>query len=334
MPSILRWKTIFPLLGFLFIFSIIYRYVSTPATLTSQAHKSIFIPPLTERKKVTELPHIQPYSEITEPRQFKFTKECDHFADWPSPSKKKGCPTEYSLKDWSLSIIIYLSADLESVSMQTFLSVTQFIRDSQLIIKNIIITYIDEPISKESNILQINTMMKLTTDLPIIVISSDSEWKAKLEGVRRANSEQVFLVDDTFIVNRGFIQPLLSLLENHPKTLIVPHIDSLLPARIYIPYDDKQLHPDSLVWQETSVGTYSVSPAMNMTRVAHKGINKLPTEMASRGLTGEVFAGKRTQLLSILSKMKTDEPAELSLLAHMCGEGVLVTKCSAGEPIF
>lgn len=56
------------------------------------------------------------------------------------------------------------------------------------------------------------------------------------------------------IVNRGFLPPLLKMLEDNPYSLITPHVDSLLPARIYVEYEDKQLHPDSLIWQETVVG--------------------------------------------------------------------------------
>lgn len=65
---------------------------------------------------------------------------------------------------------------------------------------------------------------------------------------------QVFVVDDTVLVNRGFIRPLLSTLEGNPTSVIYSHTDSMLPARIYAYSEDKKVHADEQIWQETSLG--------------------------------------------------------------------------------
>jgi len=57
----------------------------------------------------------------------------------------------------------------------------------------------------------------------------------------------------------------------------------------------------------------------------------VPAKLPSGALTGEAFMGKREQLLKLLSLMRTDDVTELSLLAWLCGDGIVTTKCSAGR---
>ena len=65
---------------------------------------------------------------------------------------------------------------------------------------------------------------------------------------------QVLVADDTVIMNRHFMPPLLYTLQEHPQSLVTPHADSLMPMRIYTMYDDKKIHPDAQIWQETTFG--------------------------------------------------------------------------------
>ncbi|KAF6025027.1 hypothetical protein EB796_016644 [Bugula neritina] len=259
-----------------------------------------------------------------------YTKECDHFTDWPTPFKKLGCPKSHSMRDNSLAIVIYLKDDLESLPTQTFLSALQFCRESNVSIANIVFVYRNDGQSVHSVESHIEYFMELTAgSIPIISKSAATEWKAKQAGVDLANARQVLVIDDTYIVNRNFIAPLISTVESHPQTLVVPHIDSLLPVRIYSQYGDKKLHPDSQIWQEGAISRYRVLRNMTMSRVAARRINTQPVLVKSGGVNGEVMMAARDWLLLLLSKMQTDDVAELSLLSYMCGDGVVVNKCSA-----
>lgn len=81
-------------------------------------------------------------------------------------------------------------------------------------------------------------------------------------------------------------------------------------------------------------GIYHVANDMKMKLIERPNVHKLPTTMPTAGLTGEVFVGTRSHLSFLLSQMKTDEVAELSLLSYMCGSGIIGNKCSVGECLF
>lgn len=91
------------------------------------------------------------------------------------------------------------------------------------------------------------------------------------------------------------------------------------------------MYDTKYMWCFLSLATYHVSKDMSMVRHKQDGIRDLPAEAPSGGLNGEAFAGQRSVLISLLSKMKTEEPAELSLLSYMCAESVVVNKCSTGN---
>ena len=139
-----------------------------------------------------ELPDkMKPASESKVPQNY-FSKECDHFVNWPSPTSKRSCPNFYNLKDESVSIVIYLTDDLDSYPMQTFLSAIQFTKESRLVISNVVFTFINNSLAFDSHMRHVRAMMALTTEsVRIVVTSSESERKAKLKGVDLANSEQV-----------------------------------------------------------------------------------------------------------------------------------------------
>lgn len=86
-----------------------------------------------------------------------------------------------------------------------------------------------------------------------------------------------------------------------------------------------------LTWYVT--GLYQVNRTMNMTRTETSNVRNAdtPATQRSAGLTGEILAGNKDHLLKVLSVMKTDEPAELSLLSWLCGDGIVANKCSAGK---
>lgn len=70
---------------------------------------------------------------------------------------------------------------------------------------------------------------------------------------------------------------------------------------------------------------------MTMERQDHKKIHTIPPTIPSGGLNGEVMVASKTHLSFLLSRMKTDETAELSILTYLCGSGVIGNKCSVGE---
>lgn len=119
-------------------------------------------------------------------------KDADHFLDWPSPSTKSHCPKSYDLKDDAVSIVIYMKDILDSLAVQTFLSTVQFSKESNMVINNVVLTYVNSSKSFDAHMANIETMMALRVlSVPVIAKPAESEWKAKLQGVHLANSEQV-----------------------------------------------------------------------------------------------------------------------------------------------
>jgi len=56
------------------------------------------------------------------------------------------------------------------------------------------------------------------------------------------------------IVNRHFTNSMMSILDMQPTALVYPHLDSMLPTRIYIPHDKGVVRVDELIWQEVHQG--------------------------------------------------------------------------------
>jgi hypothetical protein len=67
----------------------------------------------------------------------------------------------------------------------------------------------------------------------------------------------VLVIDDTMIANRGYLPPLLSALQDHPRSLIYPHTDSLLAWGIYWQKKDNPKYMEKVVSQESTLGSVS-----------------------------------------------------------------------------
>lgn len=122
--------------------------------------------------------------------------DIDHFEDWPTPYHKDNCPERYVLADNSVSIIIYMKDALDSLPVQTFLSTVQFTRNSKITISNVVLVFINNTESLPTHLAHVEYMMDLAAaslsgPISVLTATAETEWKAKLAGVKLANAEQV-----------------------------------------------------------------------------------------------------------------------------------------------
>lgn len=134
-------------------------------------------------------------------RLSKAITDYDHFAGWPSPFRKSGCFKDYDLRDRTVSIILYMRTVLDSLPIQTFLSVIQFSSQSNINVKEVIVAYINDSTYHEAQKLYLTEITRLAGDsIRIVSATANTKWTAKLAAVELATSEQVcyWMVSDQY----------------------------------------------------------------------------------------------------------------------------------------
>lgn len=135
--------------------------------------------------------HQDPH-QLTDTHATPALPKVDHFIDWPSAFEKSGCKLDYSLRDRSFSLILFMKDVIDSLPIQTVLSVLQFSSQTKNPIRDIIVTFVNESASIAGHQAYIEEIQRLAgSNLTVSTTSAGSEWRAKLNAIRLASSEQV-----------------------------------------------------------------------------------------------------------------------------------------------
>lgn len=119
----------------------------------------------------------------------------DHFIDWPLATHKPNClsPDQYTVTDRHVSAVVYMSDELESLPIQTYLSIVQFSRESDFIIDKIILAYADgSPVTVKSHKDHVEYIRDLADGVVVVEsVLAETEWKAKHKAVEMVTTKQV-----------------------------------------------------------------------------------------------------------------------------------------------
>lgn len=124
----------------------------------------------------------------------KFNPGVDHFLDWPSPSYKPNClrSDQYVFTDKTVSAVIYMKDELDSLPTQTFLSILQFTAESGITVNKIVLAYINNKASILSHEANADHITSLAGDRVVVEsVSAATEWLVKRKALERISSEQV-----------------------------------------------------------------------------------------------------------------------------------------------
>ena len=127
----------------------------------------------------------------------------DHFIDWPSAFHKYGCQFNYPIRDRTFSFVLFIRDAIDSLPIQTFLSVVQFSSQSRNPIREVVVTYVNESLSLTGYQAYIDEIQRLATisNIKVFTTSGSSEWKAKLNAIKLTSSEQVSITLNCVFTN-------------------------------------------------------------------------------------------------------------------------------------